>query len=238
MAILFSKPFELSPVHKPFDKTPNFPFSAVWFYLPSICFIYLTFIYYFLHFLSCILAAWRTWLTPKDYGQTPRAIGQSLSMATCEEHTWKIRAKSTSQVHEPPWSHKTVFGDVGSNACVSLSRTGVGDFQVTDINFLPDPCPLPDAQKKRALNEKERLLYAPMAGVGGLVYDKDAVYIDVPANHINQQVLGIYLRNMIIFFKYHTIFTLYSLALFLPFYFSIILISYCNRIYSFCIICN
>ncbi|KAM4524339.1 ribosome biogenesis protein BMS1 homolog isoform 2-T3 [Odontesthes bonariensis] len=62
---------------------------------------------------------------------------------------------------------------------------GVGDFQVTDVNFLPDPCALPDAQKKRALNEKERLLYAPMAGVGGLVYDKDAVYIDLPANHVN-----------------------------------------------------
>lgn len=63
---------------------------------------------------------------------------------------------------------------------------GVGDFQVSDVNFLPDPCPLPDAQKKRALNEKERLLYAPMAGVGGLVYDKDAVYIDVPASHVTQ----------------------------------------------------
>uniref|UniRef100_A0A7N8XM78 BMS1 ribosome biogenesis factor n=1 Tax=Mastacembelus armatus TaxID=205130 RepID=A0A7N8XM78_9TELE len=60
---------------------------------------------------------------------------------------------------------------------------GVGDFQVTGVNFLPDPCSLPDAQKKRALNEKERLLYAPMAGVGGVVYDKDAVYIDLPANH-------------------------------------------------------
>nr|XP_033467814.1 ribosome biogenesis protein BMS1 homolog isoform X3 [Epinephelus lanceolatus] len=64
---------------------------------------------------------------------------------------------------------------------------GVGDFQVADVNFLPDPCALPDAQKKRALNEKERLLYAPMAGVGGVVYDKDAVYIDLPANHVNQQ---------------------------------------------------
>ncbi|XP_069024656.1 ribosome biogenesis protein BMS1 homolog isoform X1 [Embiotoca jacksoni] len=64
---------------------------------------------------------------------------------------------------------------------------GVGDFQVADVNFLPDPCPLPDAQKKRALNEKERLLYAPMAGVGGVVYDKDAVYIDLPASHVNQQ---------------------------------------------------
>ncbi|XP_061565271.1 ribosome biogenesis protein BMS1 homolog [Cololabis saira] len=64
---------------------------------------------------------------------------------------------------------------------------GVGDFQVADVNFLPDPCSLPDAQKKRALNEKERLLYAPMAGVGGVVYDKDAVYIDVPASHVHQQ---------------------------------------------------
>uniref|UniRef100_A0A3Q3VJT2 Bms1-type G domain-containing protein n=1 Tax=Mola mola TaxID=94237 RepID=A0A3Q3VJT2_MOLML len=64
---------------------------------------------------------------------------------------------------------------------------GVGDFQVADVNLLSDPCSLPDAQKKRALNEKERLLYAPMAGVGGVVYDKDAVYIDLPANHVNQQ---------------------------------------------------
>ncbi|XP_068162168.1 ribosome biogenesis protein BMS1 homolog isoform X2 [Antennarius striatus] len=64
---------------------------------------------------------------------------------------------------------------------------GIGDFQVADVNFLPDPCSLPDAQKKRALNEKERLLYAPMAGVGGVVYDKDAVYIDLPAGHVKQQ---------------------------------------------------
>ncbi|KAM8729636.1 ribosome biogenesis protein BMS1 homolog isoform 1-T4 [Acanthopagrus schlegelii] len=64
---------------------------------------------------------------------------------------------------------------------------GVGDFQVADVNFLPDPCSLPDTQKKRALNEKERLLYAPMAGVGGVVYDKDAVYIDLPASHVKEQ---------------------------------------------------
>ncbi|XP_057683048.1 ribosome biogenesis protein BMS1 homolog [Corythoichthys intestinalis] len=64
---------------------------------------------------------------------------------------------------------------------------GVGDFQLADVNFLPDPCPLPGAQKKRALNEKERLLYAPMAGVGGVVYDKDAVYIDLPACQVNQE---------------------------------------------------
>uniref|UniRef100_A0A3P8X9H7 Bms1-type G domain-containing protein n=1 Tax=Esox lucius TaxID=8010 RepID=A0A3P8X9H7_ESOLU len=64
---------------------------------------------------------------------------------------------------------------------------GVGDFAVADVSFLPDPCALPEVQKKRALNEKERLLYAPMAGVGGVVYDKDAVYIDLPGSHVNQE---------------------------------------------------
>jgi ribosome biogenesis protein BMS1 len=33
--------------------------------------------------------------------------------------------------------------------------------------------------KKRSLVEKEKTIYAPMSGVGGVVYDKDAVYIDL-----------------------------------------------------------
>lgn len=49
---------------------------------------------------------------------------------------------------------------------------GVGDFAVEDISQLPDPCPLPEKEKKRSLNEKEKLLYAPMCGVGGVMYDK------------------------------------------------------------------
>lgn len=61
--------------------------------------------------------------------------------------------------------------------------SGCGDFYVKDISFLPDPCPLPDKAKKRALNEKERLIYAPLSGVGGIVYDKDAVYIDLGGSH-------------------------------------------------------
>ncbi|XP_073684283.1 ribosome biogenesis protein BMS1 homolog [Garra rufa] len=64
---------------------------------------------------------------------------------------------------------------------------GVGDFSVGDVSYLPDPCPLPEVIKKRALNVKERLLYAPMAGVGGVVYDKDAVYIDMPSGHAKQE---------------------------------------------------
>ena len=38
--------------------------------------------------------------------------------------------------------------------------------QVREIAALHDPCPLPDKLKKRSLNERERLLYAPMSGEG------------------------------------------------------------------------
>lgn len=43
---------------------------------------------------------------------------------------------------------------------------------MADLSVLSDPCPLPDKEKKRSLDERERLIYAPMAGVGGVVYDK------------------------------------------------------------------
>ncbi|XP_058911001.1 ribosome biogenesis protein BMS1 homolog [Kogia breviceps] len=60
---------------------------------------------------------------------------------------------------------------------------GVGDFVVSDVSFLPDPCALPEQQKKRCLNEKEKLVYAPFSGVGGVLYDKDAVYVDLGGSH-------------------------------------------------------
>ena len=53
----------------------------------------------------------------------------------------------------------------------------MGDFSVDSMTFLPDPCPLPEGIKKRSLVEKDKSIYAPMSGVGGIVYDKDAVYI-------------------------------------------------------------
>ncbi|KAK2495980.1 hypothetical protein MC885_002967, partial [Smutsia gigantea] len=60
---------------------------------------------------------------------------------------------------------------------------GVGDFAVSDVSFLPDPCALPEQQKKRCLNEKEKLVYAPLSGVGGVLYDKDAIYVDLGGSH-------------------------------------------------------
>ncbi|NXS55209.1 BMS1 protein, partial [Brachypteracias leptosomus] len=68
-----------------------------------------------------------------------------------------------------------------------IHMPGVGDFTVSDVSFLPDPCALPEQQKKRSLNEKEKLVYAPLSGVGGIVYDKDAVYIDLGGSHAHEK---------------------------------------------------
>ena len=69
---------------------------------------------------------------------------------------------------------------------------GVGDLDVSTIERLPDPCPTPYQQsakekiegkkEKRRLGEKQKVLFAPMSDVGGVLVDKDAVYIDVKTN--------------------------------------------------------
>lgn len=62
---------------------------------------------------------------------------------------------------------------------IQVHIAGVGDRKLWSVNALPDPCPLPSAAKKRGLREKEKLIYAPMSDVGELLYDKDAVYINI-----------------------------------------------------------
>ncbi|TRM61106.1 hypothetical protein BD626DRAFT_460346 [Schizophyllum amplum] len=67
---------------------------------------------------------------------------------------------------------------------------GVGDCDVDAIEKLGDPCPMPDAdsEKRRKLSEKKRLIiHAPMSDVGGVSYDKDAVYINVPGSFTRGQ---------------------------------------------------
>ncbi|XP_024034772.1 ribosome biogenesis protein BMS1 homolog [Citrus clementina] len=56
---------------------------------------------------------------------------------------------------------------------------GAGDYSLAGVTGLADPCPLPSAAKKKGLRDKEKLFYAPMSGLGDLLYDKDAVYIDI-----------------------------------------------------------
>lgn len=56
---------------------------------------------------------------------------------------------------------------------------GCGDFCLKEITALDDPCPLPSQERKRTLNEKDKLLYAPMSDIGSVAYDNDVVYINL-----------------------------------------------------------
>ncbi|KAG8327223.1 Glycoside hydrolase 2 (Mannanase, beta-galactosidase) [Homalodisca vitripennis] len=76
------------------------------------------------------------------------------------------------------------------NKASSVHIPGCGDSVISDVCFLPDPCPLPDKLKKRSLVDKERLIYAPFSGVGGIVYDKDAVYIELAGSHSHHNEMG------------------------------------------------
>lgn len=64
---------------------------------------------------------------------------------------------------------------------------GVADWPIASCVQLPDPCPLPDTIKKRRLDEKEQMLYAPMSDVGDLLFDKDALYINLDQVHFTRQ---------------------------------------------------
>lgn len=56
---------------------------------------------------------------------------------------------------------------------------GCGDFGLEELTALGDPCPLPSQERKRTLNEKDKLLYAPMSDIGNVAYDNDVVYINL-----------------------------------------------------------
>jgi ribosome biogenesis protein BMS1 len=89
------------------------------------------------------------------------------------------------------------------NARVHIA--GVGDYTVSSVEKLPDPCPTPyfeqrleeiererakeaaangeqvakTTRRRKRLDDKQKIIYAPMSDVGGVLVDKDAVYIDV-----------------------------------------------------------
>ena len=98
-----------------------------------------------------------------------------------------------------------------SNAQVHIA--GVGDYLVSAIEKLPDPCPTPyfeqkleelerermkaaaelgeplakTTRRRKRLDDKQKIIYAPMSDVGGVLVDKDAVYIDVGKESFNPE---------------------------------------------------
>ncbi|TNN18894.1 Ribosome biogenesis protein BMS1 [Schistosoma japonicum] len=70
---------------------------------------------------------------------------------------------------------------------------GLGDFGLAECTQQPDPCPLPgmvtqangtDSMKTtRHLSERDRKIYAPMSSLSGVLFDRDATYIDLGGSH-------------------------------------------------------
>lgn len=94
-----------------------------------------------------------------------------------------------SLIESNPNTNRTIsfFGWVrGTNLkeTQNVHLFGVGDFPIQSMSLLSDPCPLPQ-KEKRSLGSKQKLLYAPMANVGELLYDADAVYVQVPDGEAN-----------------------------------------------------
>ncbi|MCJ1340733.1 Glycoside hydrolase 2 (Mannanase, beta-galactosidase) [Bachmanniomyces sp. S44760] len=89
----------------------------------------------------------------------------------------------------------------GTNFSASDARVhipGVGDLGVASIESLPDPCPTPFMDQaiakasgkggRRRLGEKQKVLFAPMSDVGGVLVDKDAVYIDIKTSNFDRDI--------------------------------------------------
>ncbi|KAL2925349.1 Ribosome biogenesis protein bms1, partial [Bienertia sinuspersici] len=89
---------------------------------------------------------------------------------------------------------------------------GVGDSCLTGITDLADPCPLPSVAKKKGLREQEKLFYAPMSGAGNLIYDKDAVYINIHDNFVQYSEGADFKNN----FMFLASFNVFSLPIWVP----------------------
>ena len=75
---------------------------------------------------------------------------------------------------------------------IMLHLVGAGDFSISSLSVLDDPCPMPagregkdhEAGGNTTLKVKDSMLYAPMANVGRVQVDKDGgVYINIKNVH-------------------------------------------------------
>ena len=112
---------------------------------------------------------------------------------------------SPTQVEENPKCDRTIalYGYLrGTNFPAEGAHVhvpGVGDLSVSAVEALPDPCPTPFMDQaiakatgksgRRRLGEKQKLLFAPMSDVGGVLVDKDAVYIDIKTSTFDKDAI-------------------------------------------------
>lgn len=57
-----------------------------------------------------------------------------------------------------------------------------------DISVMTDPCPRPQKKAKQQLNNEDKIIYAPMADLGIVSYDKDATFIEFTRKPIYKKI--------------------------------------------------
>ncbi|KAG0669810.1 Glycoside hydrolase 2 (Mannanase, beta-galactosidase) [Maudiozyma exigua] len=138
------------------------------------------------------------------------------------EHPYMLADRITDLTHPEKINREgkqidrkvALYGYLHGTALPSIPGTkvhiaGVGDFPISQVEKLPDPCPTPGYQQKlddyerekmkeegstatvtrkrrQRLDDKDKLIYAPMSDVGGILMDKDAVYINVGKRNEDQ----------------------------------------------------
>jgi len=93
------------------------------------------------------------------------------------------------KIHENPKCDRdvTLYGYVRGTYLKPNGKVhipGLGDYYMRSVTHLPDPCPMPGSEKKRRLDERDKLIYAPMGDIGDVTYDADAVYVNIPENNV------------------------------------------------------
>ena len=90
----------------------------------------------------------------------------------------------------------TLYGYVRGTHLQSHHRVhliGVGDFPISALSCIDDPCHQPgvpgggDLQERATLKKKDNLLYAPLANVGRVKIDNDGVYIELKTVHYTKK---------------------------------------------------
>ena len=95
---------------------------------------------------------------------------------------------SPLEIEKNPITDRTVsiYGYVRGGAHLREGQRvhvpGMNDFTVQRISKLEDPCKLErkEGERRRKLNDKMKRIYAPMSDVGGITFDQDAVYVELP----------------------------------------------------------
>jgi ribosome biogenesis protein BMS1 len=80
-------------------------------------------------------------------------------------------ATSEDKIRNDPYTNRKVVlygytrGTYFKPRC-KVCICGAGDYHVSSVVSLGDPCPLPGTTKARKLNEKQKMIYCPMGDIG------------------------------------------------------------------------